>query len=197
MMVSNLWRCHDALLVLARQIEISARALGDAIDPMEPATRLGLLGPLQINDITVQRCAHVVNALAVLATWGEQGMVALGCRLQVRQLAQASADFRSALEALRFGLTDAGPADEDGRVALLVPLDAAALGLEAEKAALDQMASALPEGAPGMRQAVVERLNPAYTMAGERAILAQFLAGETSVLGDAVAATEEIEDFFL
>lgn len=185
MTVPALRRCHDELSGLIPAIESAARALADRLAERPETDRVAALGPLQVNDLTVQRCAHVRDALAVLANLENPALVALGCRLQALQLAAAGADFRTAVTALLTGTAAAsggGLCDAAGR-------------LDAVTTVLEGLAAAAPEVAAPLRVEVVERLKPAYTMAGERAILAQFLSGETTVT--APTATEDVEECFL
>jgi len=196
MTASDLRRCRDELSDLIAAIESAARALGDGLAAAPESCPVEALVHLQTNDVTAQRCAHGRDALAVLAGLDDPALVALGCRLQARQLALAAADFRAAVDAL-LAQVPAGPGiAEPGE-----GLRRAAGRLDAvvgELGTLEDSAAPAPEAAARQRAEVVARLNPAYTMAGERAVLARFLAGDDEPPDGAVtAATDDVEEFFL
>lgn len=198
-------RCRDALSVLVAAVETAARTLGERLAAPSAPGPARTLVHLQVADLTVQRCAHSRDALTCLDAWEQPDLLAPGCRLQAMQLARTAADFRAGVEALLAGLPEGLGSEASAGVAALA---GAVTALDATAAAVHSLAETAapisgPDSGPdsdqaaALRAAVVERLKPAYSMAGERAILARFLAGDTGPDPDPAPASDSVEEFFL
>ncbi len=190
MSVPALAHCRDALSALTGAMEAAARALGERLAAsMDAATVTTALLPLQVTDLTAQRCAHCRDALALLAGFADPALVAPGCRLQARQLGAAAADFTTAATALL---------SATGGDANAARLEALAGRLTSLVTRLEDLAGPCAEEPPGLRADLIARLAPAYTMDSERAILARFLSGDPAPPAPAPpAASDPAEDFFL
>ncbi len=171
-------RCHGELSALGIGIETAARALGDGLGRVPSADMSATLVHLQASDMTVQRCAHGRDALAVLVDLDDPVLVALGCRLLVQQLDLACTDFEAAVTAL---LTEIPTEVADA----VQHLGTAADRLRAVRATLEQHAAPAPllsDDQASLRMKLLAHLKPAYTMPSERAVLARFLGVESAPL---------------